>query len=315
MSFKTAIFDMKDKNVFIKNAEETRAKITLKNVKAIKGRNMGKALIGVTFNKEENRFMGFKKLSAREKEAVGFHIDENSTFELYDGKELDLSVENTYKYWMMIKYSPMVAFSEKEAKEHDAMFYVYSAEADSKLKNDKEELEYTAKGHIFNDDPANYHMRAKLLGYDMEGSSSGEVKQTLLGVAKTDPAKIAAIYNAKTISTKIMVMKGINSGKIAKDGETFVYDNIVLGITTDGVVSFLEKKENKNVLEVMRNDIDNIVVEVPKEITSKPINNMTKVELLELINSDDFEFKGVFSGDVTTLTHPELKKVANGKEV
>jgi len=315
MSFKTDVFKKKGKNAFINNAEKNGLKIVIKNIKAVKGRQSGKGLIGVTFNQEENRYMGFKVLSAREKENVGFHIDENSTLELFDGKELDLSNDNTLKLWQMAKYSPLVSFSKKETGEDGAIFYVYSAEEDSKKKNSREEMEFSAKSHIFNDDPKNFHMRARLLGYDMEGDSSEEVKTILLGVAKTNPAKIESIYNAKTISTKIMVMKGIKQKKITKDGETFMYANTVLGINEDGVVKFLEKQEHKNILEVMRNDIDDVVLDIPKENTKKPITSMKTDELVDFINADGFKHKGKFSGDISKLNRGQLMKVASGKDI
>ena len=315
MSIKTEVFHKKEKSVFINNAEKEGLTITIKNSKAVKGRTSGKGLIGVTFNKEENIFMGWTPLSARQKEEVGFHIDEKSTLELFDGKELDLSNKNTLKLWQMAKFSPAVSFSKDEAKTDGATFYVYSAEVDSKASNNKDEAEHVAKGHIFNDDVKNYEMRAKLLGYDMTGSSSEEIKKMLLGVAKVTPEKIESIYNAKTISTKIMVMNGIKQGKILKDGETFKYGNTVLGLNEDGATKFLEIPEHKNILEVMRNDIDGVVLEAPKENTAKPVTNMNKEELVNFITTDDFEFKGRFSGKLEDLTRAQLVKVAYGKDI
>jgi len=303
-----SLIEEKKESAFMNKLEKDGAKITLKHIYGKKG---GSAHIRPTRHPQSNEYLGFKELSVREQEtAEPWFINKNSSMIIHHDKEIDLSIPSVKALWQMVKYSNLISFTKGEAKPNDALYYVYAEEEVTKVRLSSKKRVIAAKNLIIEDDPKNLSLRVRLLGggYDMSSDSTDVIMDHLLEVADSNPEKIEDIYSNSLNSLKILFYKGLDSGKIVKDRDLYMYGSINLGVTEDACVTFMNKSTSLELVEKMREHIEGELI-IPTKVTKAPVvkdntdegnntdevkepNKMNGEELSAYIESNDIDLGG-----------------------
>ena len=258
----------KEESAFMKRLEANGATIQIRHINGQRG---GNGHIKPTFSKSLQRYLGFEKLSEEDEKKKPWFINKNSNFDIHDRMDIDLSDKLTLAHWQMAKYSPMIAFSEKEARESNAaLFYIHSAEESTRQSVTLKLRVNKVKNLITEDAKSNLVVRARLLGYDMSADSELDILDFLLTMAETNPEKIEGVYEDAQNSLRMLLAKGISSGIIREDNKFLMYGAFNVGNDEDTFVRLMSMKQSSDLLEQMRNDIEgNIGIQLKK---TEPIN-------------------------------------------
>lgn len=204
-------------------------------------------------------YKGLKKLSDEEKKKLNYTVEPTNKFILRDGVILDLNKEEHRTIWEWVKYQPCLAGSYDECQTtNGAEFYVNLRNKEAAKRIETRLLKYKAIEYILNDNPANYPLRAKLFGYNMDNEKEPAiVKDFLLDQAEQLPEKIISIYEDKHLSIRMLVLAALEKHKIVIDQTgLYRYGRISLGMSETSAVDFLSRSENKDTIAMLEQEVN-----------------------------------------------------------
>lgn len=219
----------------------------------------GKTIANPAKNPLNGWYHGVERLSEDDKKHRQFWAEPTSKFILKEGVILNLDNEEHKVIWDWVKFLPCLAFSYDECQRTpEAEFYVHLKNKETAISVSIKELKYKAFDLIMNDNPANYPLKAKLLGVNMDGESSVlAIKDFLLDRAEADPAEIIRVYEDKLILLRTLVIQAVEKNKIKIDTMGgYRYGNIFMGMDEDSAVHYLNSMENVKVRKLLEQEIN-----------------------------------------------------------
>jgi len=192
------------------------------------------------------RYLGIKEnIPEIKKLEMGYVPGVGSRVRIYDGIEIDLNDPTWAKDWEWMQYCIEIASDFATGQSTPgAYFYIFRPGFESAKKVSDAEREVKLLNYILQDSTENLYNRASILGVDMNGSVVSDVKDFLLGVARTEPVKIEKVYESKTFSLELLLMHSLKKSVITKRNGVYVFGEILLGVDKNAVIAFFANPKN-----------------------------------------------------------------------
>ena len=202
-------------------------------------------------------YKGVERLSENDKRDLKFWAEPSSKFVLKEGIVLDLNNPQHKAIWSWVKYQPCLAMSYEECQSRpSAEFYVHLQHKEAVKSVTRKKLKYQAMKFISEDNAANYPLRVKLLGINMDGEDPVVIENFLLDRADTDPAKIIKLYKDKFLSLRMLLMEAVSKRKILiEPSGAYRYGNMFLGMTEESALDWMNASENASVVRLLEEDV------------------------------------------------------------
>jgi len=259
------------------------SKATIAPAKDINGRYKG-----ITENIPE-----FEKLK------MGYVPGIESKVKIYDGIEINLNEDEWGKDWEWMKHCREIAedFASGQSTP-GAYFYIHRAGAESAKKVSAIEKRVKLQNYILSDSNENLYNRASILGLNMDAEVVSEVKEFLLGMVLTEPAKIAKVYESATFSLELLYMHAMKKGSIKNKGGVFMFGEFLLGVDKKAVISYFANPKNAatvrsieaityGVAKLSANPLEDEAVGDEVEVPEPKFKNEVKKEII--VNDDLLE--------------------------
>jgi len=235
-------------------------------------------------------YKGVERLSENDKRDLKFWAEPSSKFVLQEGIVLDLNDPQHKVIWSWLRYQSCLAMSYEECQSRPAAeFYVHLQHKEAVKSVTRKKLKYQAMKFISEDNAANYPLRVKLLGINMDGEDPVVIENFLLDRADTEPTKIIKLYKDKFLSLRMLLMEAVSKRKILiEPSGAYRYGNMFLGMTEDSALDWMNASENASVVRLLEEDVhpeyfkEEVMEDVEEEaiipITTapKPVNTNTK---------------------------------------
>lgn len=197
--------------------------------------------------KDQNgRYLGINEnIPEIKKLEMGYVPSVTSQIKLYDGIEIDLNNKTWAKDWEWMQHCQEIADDFKTGQSNPgAYFYIFRPGFESAKRVSEMEQSAELMNYILNDSAENLYNRASILGVDMTGSVLSDVKEFLLLMVGTEPAKIRAVYESKTFALELLFMHALKKGVISNRSGVYTFGEILLGVEDRAVVSFFANPKN-----------------------------------------------------------------------
>jgi hypothetical protein len=207
---------------------------------------------------------------------MGYVPGIESKVKLYDGMEIDLSEPTWEKDWKWMKHCVEIAedFGAGQST-RAAYFYIFRPGLESSKKVNEQAARVKLMNYILNDSAENLYNRASILGNDMSDMVISDVKEYLLDMVNTEPARIQQVYESKTFSLELLMMHALKKNVITKRGGVYTFGEILLGVEESAVVAYFANPKNHITTkaiesvtygsrEVVKNPLENEVVQGPE---------------------------------------------------
>lgn len=192
------------------------------------------------------RYLGINEnIPEIKKLEMGYVPSIESRIKLYDGIEIDLNNVTWAKDWEWMQHCNEIADDFKTGQAAPgAYFYIFRPGFESARRVSDMEQNVQLMNYVLNDTPDNLYNRASILGVDMTGSVLSDVKDFLLSMVITEPAKIRAVYESKTFALELLFMHAIAKNVIADRAGVYVFGEILLGVEDKAVVAYFANPKN-----------------------------------------------------------------------
>jgi hypothetical protein len=138
-----------------------------------------------------------------------------------------------------------------------AEFYVHLQHKEALKSISRKKIKYEAMKYITEDSAANYPLRVKLLGINMDGEDPAVIEDFLLERAESDPERIIKLYNDKLLSLRMLLMEAVAKRKvIIEPTGAYRYGNMFLGMTEESALDWMNSSENKSVVRLLEEDVN-----------------------------------------------------------
>lgn len=207
---------------------------------------------------------------------MGYVPGIESKVKLYDGMEINLNDPTWEKDWEWMQHCAEIAddFAEGQST-RAAYFYIFRPGLESTKKVNEQEARVKLLNYILNDSPENLYNRASILGNDMSDMVISDVKEFLLDMVNTEPARIQQVYESKTFALELLLMHSVKKGVITKRGGVYTFGEILLGVEEAAVIAYFANPKNHittRAIEavtyghktVVKNPLENEVVQGPE---------------------------------------------------
>jgi len=301
--------------------------VTFRN---IHGKNAGDEIFGATEDSRTGRYLGIPNYTKKQAEEAEEHfLTKTSTVFLNDGKELRIKDEDGVDkaYWNMLKWNPKIQFSYQDAINNKVPFYIEVKELESKEDTDKRKVIHKAHAFIFNSSHQDLIFRARLLNIDAEGDTHESLTNMLCDVADNDPQKVIALYDSKISSIKMLFFTAIKYNIIDKDPMgSYKYGIHNLGSSEEAAFMYLQHKENKELLNRLKNEINIVTDDMKKAegiLDTKVQDGPSDDENSGLVNitgneevfPKNFVSLKKYAVDVVGLSSEKVQSCKNNKEL
>lgn len=201
---------------------------------------------------------------------MGYVPDLESKIKLYDGIEIDLNNSQWAKDWEWMQHCVEIADDYQTGQGiPGAYFYVFRPGFESAKKVNDTARQVELQNYILNDSNENLYNRASILGVDMSSSVISDVKELLLAMVFTEPAKIRAVYESKTFSLELLFMHALKKGVIANRGGVYTFGEILLGVDDRAVIAYFANPNN----HITTKAIEAVTYGARKVVTENPLAN------------------------------------------
>jgi hypothetical protein len=226
-------------------------------------------------------YRGIERLSEDQKKERVHWAEPTSKYVIKDGTTFDLNNEAQRITWEWVKHSPCICQTYEEVQfTPGAEFWIHHEGEEAQKSLSRKELKYKAGELIMKDNAANYPLRTKLLGVNMDHESAVVLKDYLLDIAEQTPDRIIKIYESHDLSYRLLFLKALDKGLIRRDDHTgiYTYGNTVLGMTEDSAVAWMQDTANKNLVEMLEREANpEYFVREPKAEPHKPMEKEPRV--------------------------------------
>jgi len=216
------------------------------------------------------RYMGIQEnIPEMEKLKMGYVPTIESKMKLTDGMEIDTNLEHWAKDWVWMKHCREIASDYAQGQATPgAYFYIHRPGFESAKKVDAAAQKNKLENYIFNDSNENLYNRVSILGVDMSREVISEVKEYLLDMVKTDPGKVAQVYENATFSLELLYMHAIKKEIINLRNGVYLFGEILLGVDKKAVISFFANPKNTGTTRAIE-----AVTYGTKQISKSPLAN------------------------------------------
>lgn len=253
-------------------------KCTISPTKDINGR-----YLGLNMNIPE-----IKKLE------MGYVPSIDSRIKLYDGIEIDLNNTTWAKDWEWMQHCVEISEDFQSGQgTPGAYFYIFRPGFESAKKVSETEAKVELMNYILNDSAENLYNRASILGVDMSDSVLSDVKEFLLLMASTEPAKIRAVYESKTFSLELMFMHAVKKDVIVNRNGVYTFGEILLGVEDRAVIAYFANPKNHITTKAIE-----AVTYGAKKVVVNPLENEVRSEEEE---EEQYSYVGDDTLKTTTL--------------
>lgn len=223
-------------------------------------------------------YKGVERLSEDQKKGKIHIVDPTSKYVIKDGTTFDLKNEAMRVTWDWVKYSSCIAETYDEVQmTPGAEFYIHVEGEEAEKSVQRREQKYKASKLVMEDNAANYPLRVKLLGVNMDTEAGIILKEFLLDEVEKQPERIIAIYESHDLSFRLLLLKALDKNIIKKDPAAgiYTYGNTVLGMTESSAIGWMQDKKNSNLVDLLEKETspEYFVKDIPK---SKPHSPMGK---------------------------------------
>ena len=205
-------------------------------------------------------------------------IPENRVFIIEDGTQFDLSDPWKKAEWESIKNAPIIAPSrdardakgnllidgakaeglvaQMRARYGIAELYVETPGVETTHRVNRKRLVHDAETYIY-EDPKGAEGRvlaARLLGKNMKNAPDSEVTDFLLKIADKDPRKIINLYTGSDTKLRLLFIEAKEKHVIVVKNKVYMYNEEVLGITDDAVITYMQNPKNAKILDLITKD-------------------------------------------------------------
>lgn len=206
-------------------------------------------------------YLGLIRSINKASNATVFNIDPLKTkITIENNREFDIRNDVDMSYWKFIKYYvDYIEISEKKANQSKtALFYIDVPIVEAKKSISSKKLRHNAEEYIYADTIKNYVNRIRLIGnVDMSNNAPDEQLNYLLTMAEKYPKKVIAAYENVHSIIQLLFYKGIDTNTINKINGIYKYNDHLLGNDEMQSIVFLQDKKNKDILEMLKKDVDN----------------------------------------------------------
>lgn len=204
-------------------------KCTISPTKDINGR-----YLGLNMNIPE-----IKKLE------MGYVPSIDSRIKLYDGIEVDLNNPTWAKDWEWMQHCVEISDDFQAGQgTPGAYFYIFRPGFESAKKVSETEQRVELMNYILNDSHENLYNRVSILGVDMSDAVISDVKEFLLLMVNTEPAKVRAVYESKTFSLELLFMHALKKNVISNRSGVYTFGEILLGVEDRAVIAYFANPKN-----------------------------------------------------------------------
>ena len=240
------------------------------------------------------RYLGINEnIPEIKKLEMGYVPSIESRIKLYDGIEVNLNNKTWAADWEWMQHCAEIADDfETGQSAPGAYFYIFRPGFESAKKVNETEQRVKLMSYILNDSAENLYNRASILGVDMSDSVISDVKEYLLGMVNTEPAKIVSVYESKTFSLELLFMHALKKDVIVQRNGVFTFGEILLGVEDKAVVAFFANPKNHittkaieavtyGTRKIPTNPLENEAVQavdLPEENESLQTNTLDNVE-------------------------------------
>lgn len=223
-------------------------------------------------------YKGVERLSEDQKKGKIHIVEPTSKYIIKDGTTFDLNNEAMRVTWNWVKYSSCIAETYEQVQmTPGAEFYIHIEGEEAEKSVQRKERKYKASKLVMEDNAANYPLRIKLLGVNMDTEAGIILKEFLLDEVEKQPERIIAIYESHDLSFRLLLLKALDKDIIKKDPAAgiYTYGNTVLGMTEASAIGWMQDKKNANLVDLLEKETspEYFVKELPK---SKPHSPMGK---------------------------------------
>ena len=192
------------------------------------------------------RYRGIQEnISEVKKLEMGYVPGIESRIKIYDDITIDLNNKEWAADWEWMKHCNEISedFATGQSTP-GAYFYIYRAGFESAKKVSEAEGRVKLMNYILSDSEENLYNRASILGIDMSNQVISDVKEYLLALVESEPNKIIAVYESKTISLELLLMHSLKEKVITTKNGVFIFGEILLGVDKKAVIAFFANPKN-----------------------------------------------------------------------
>lgn len=213
---------------------------------------------------------------------MGYVPDTSSKVKIYDDIEIDLNSDQWKKDWEWMKHCVEIAEDYATGQgTPGAYFYIFRPGFESAKTVSDIETRVKLQTYILNDSEENLRNRASILGVDMSDSAITDVKEYLLALVLTEPAKITSVYESKTFSLELLFMHALKKNVIVKRGGVYTFGEILLGVEDKAVVAYFANPNNHVTTRAIE-----AVTYGTKKVEANPLENES---VMGVDMSDDYD--------------------------
>lgn len=176
---------------------------------------------------------------------MGYVPSIESKLKLYDGIEVDLNNSTWAKDWEWMQHCVEIADDFQSGQgTPGAYFYIFRPGFESAKKVSETEQRVELMNYILQDSNENLYNRVSILGVDMSDSVISDVKEFLLLMVNTEPAKVRAVYESKTFSLELLFMHALKKNVITNRSGVYTFGEILLGVEDRAVIAYFANPKN-----------------------------------------------------------------------
>jgi hypothetical protein len=221
-------------------------------LKAVYGKQQGTLLLSPVRDRITGRLKGVKELSEEERRKERRPVTAGTQRKISDGLTIDLNNEIDQVDWDWIKYCDEIVPSFEDAQNNPkALFYIDQPDMELEKRLERNSRRFEAEKYIRESTPEQREEIARYLGQNISYMRPQEILDWLLSRldTKNGPADVMKSKTDPKFKTRLFLYKLMDIGKVKKNvSGMFYYGEIVLGLTADAAVNWLDDPNNRDIV-------------------------------------------------------------------
>lgn len=241
-------------------------------LKSVYGKTGHKLRLEPCFSQRTNEWLGVDKLSEEQKRLATYVVEPGKTFlTITDNHEFDLTREKDRKDWEWVRHCPQIGVNRdatnfnirgEQAEDFtsfegaDKEFYMYSEAAELAHELSLGEEKFKAEKFVREQSVIGRNRMARLLGSNMDNTSSAEVLRFLVGKAQKHPKQLLSLANDPSTTKRLFLYSALDRNIIVKRDGVYLYGDVRLGISEEQCLLWLEDDRNYTLVRGIKNALD-----------------------------------------------------------
>jgi len=202
------------------------------------------------------------------KSKVPFATPED-TFLLTHGTVLETSNPRHMQILGWLLETPEIALSEEDVMNRTSLakFYIYDPDREARVKVARIQLKLKAQNLVSEDTETGLSYRLRVLENPMEGATRTRMQAAMFQEVEKNPSRIIELYNEEKFDLFVLLYRALDRGIIEYKAPIYSYGTKFLGNSKEIVVEFLSSPLNKNVLELIKKQLEDESIELDETNT------------------------------------------------